>query len=231
MDSDSFRRMRDVEDQHWWFTSRRVLFAEILRLYLEHPPTLIVDVGCGTGGNLPFLNEFGRVFGIEANPEAAELAAARDCGEVLHGSLPDTLPLAPASAELVTLLDVLEHIEDDRAALKTLYNVLTPGGLLLVSVPALPALYSPHDARLHHYRRYMAGDLRSRLRETGFQVEYQNYLNAWLLPLAAPARLLSRWLKLDVADSEESVPPAVVNDLLPKDPLTDLNPGRVGQQF
>jgi SAM-dependent methyltransferase len=214
MDEASYQRMREVEDRHWWFTSRRVLFAEILSIHLEMTPGTVVDVGCGTGGNLPFLARFGPVFGIESHPEAARLAAERDCGEVLSGSLPDRLPLAPASVDLVTLLDVLEHVEEERAALEALHRVLAEGGMMLVSVPALPALYSEHDRRLGHYRRYTGGELRARLLEAGFQVEYLNYINSWLLPIVAPLRLLSRWLDLDLGATEESLPPAPINSLL-----------------
>ncbi len=209
-----YPQMRELEDRHWWFRGRRRIVADVIqRLHLP-AQAQILDAGCGTGGNLPMLAGFGELTGAEFAAEAAALARARGVCEVVRASLPKEMPFTAMQFQLITLLDVLEHIDDERASLQTLENLLASGGHLLISVPAFPFLWGPHDEQHHHKRRYRAAGLRARIAEAGLDVQWLSYYNSSLFPAVAAVRLLHRLLPAGEAGSELALPPAPINVLL-----------------
>jgi SAM-dependent methyltransferase len=208
----AYQSMHEVESRHWWFTARRHIFNQLLTRFLATPNPRIVDVGCGTGGNLDFLARHGEVLGLEPNPVAAQLASSANSSPVAIARLPQALPLASDSADLVTLLDVLEHIEDDLATLQTLHTILRANGQLLISVPAFPFLFGAHDRRLHHRRRYTRKGLEQLLQEADYSVDYLGYFNCWLFPPAVIARLAENLFA--TGSEEETLPPDILNRLL-----------------
>jgi len=212
MDPQIYLKMRAVEDRHWWFVGRRRIIDSVIQsLHLpEHAD--ILDVGCGTGGNLSLLQRYGRATGVELDNAARELANQRQQGEVLPGRLPDDLPFAAHSFDLVVLLDVLEHLEDDRASLAALGGLLKPGGRIVLTVPAFPMLWGPHDQTHHHKRRYRSATLRAVIMQAGLETAYLSYFNTWLFPLIAPIRLLQRLQP--PGKSDLAIPPAIVNQAL-----------------
>jgi SAM-dependent methyltransferase len=203
-----------VEDRHWWYRGRRrVLDRTIARLGLP-PRARILDAGCGSGRNMADLARYGPVTGVELSEAAASLARERHVGEVVEGSVLE-MPFAPASFDLVVCLDVIEHLQDDRAALRELRRVLAPGGALLVTVPAYQWLWSGHDEVNHHHRRYSRATLRRAAREAGWECTHTTHFNSLLLPVAIALRALDR---LHTRATESSldlwVPPAPLNWLL-----------------
>ena len=206
--------MRDIEDRHWWFQGRRRIVAKLLELMPLVDDSRILDLGCGTGGNLQMLAGFGEVTGVEMDEQALALAKERGDAPVMAGSLPDDVPFEPASFHCVTMLDVLEHVEQDQAGLAAVYRLILPGGHLLLTVPAFRFLWGPHDEEHHHYRRYRAEELRSRLLGAGFEVTHLSYFNTWLFPLIALVRLLHKWIPAGKAGMETGLPPAWLNRLL-----------------
>lgn len=214
MDASLYQQMRELEDRHWWFKGRRAIVASQLQASALPVDAKILDLGCGTGGNLAMLSQFGEVLGAELDEQAAVMARAREVAPVIRGKLPDALPLAEASFDCVTLLDVLEHIEDDRATLDAVNKLLRSDGQVLITVPAFPFLWGPHDEAHHHQRRYVAKQLRDLLRDSGFEVTTLSYCNTWLFPVAAFVRLLRKCLPKGNAGAELVVPPAPLNALL-----------------
>jgi SAM-dependent methyltransferase len=216
MDSSLYQKMHELEDRHWWFVGRRRIVKHLLKVMQLPKNTRILDLGCGTGGNLAMLAQFGQVLGAELDAQAAQLARARGVASVVRGRLPDGLPLAPGRFQCVTLLDVLEHIADDQAVLRAVRELLAPDGCLLLTVPAFPFLWGPHDEAHHHQRRYRAQPLRRLLEDSGFQVERLSYYNSWLFPFAAAVRLLRRWSGVGATDAgtELALPPAPLNAVL-----------------
>lgn len=214
MDSSLYQQMRELEDRHWWFQGRRAIVASLMQASVLPPGAKILDLGCGTGGNLAMLSQFGEVLGAELDAQAAQLANARGVAPVIRGKLPDALPLPTESFQCVTLLDVLEHIEDDRATLDAVYSLLAPNGQLLLTVPAFPFLWGPHDEVHHHQRRYRAKQLRQLLQEAGFEITTLSYCNSWLFPPVAVVRLLRKCLPKGNAGTELALPPAPINKLL-----------------
>ncbi|RRJ85304.1 class I SAM-dependent methyltransferase [Aestuariirhabdus litorea] len=212
MDADVYEQMARLESKHWWFRGRRAIVADLIRRLGLGPELRILEVGAGTGGNSAMLKAFGSVDSVEPDARARQLAAEVHGVELLAGSLPDALPESDVPYDLIVLMDVLEHVEPHRAALSRLLERLAPGGRLLLTVPALQALWSAHDERHHHHRRYQAGELRRLLEESGFRVERVKYFNSLLLPLIALARLGSRLGLLRGADDQ--MPGPWLNTLL-----------------
>jgi SAM-dependent methyltransferase len=206
--------MRDIEDRHWWFRGRRRIVAAQLRRMGLGDGARILDLGCGTGGNLRMLAQFGDVTGVEMDSQALRLAGERGVAPVLGGSLPSNIPFGAGSFDCVTMLDVLEHVEQDAAGLASVHDLLTPGGRLLLTVPAFRFLWGPHDEEHHHHRRYRAKELRSKLRDTGFAVEHLTYFNTWLFPPIAAVRLLHQCFPAGKPGLETGLPPAWLNRLL-----------------
>lgn len=210
--------MRQLEDRHWWFLGRRQIVRAIIESLHPDRDLAMLDVGCGTGGNLSMLAGFGNVTGSEFDPRAAAIAAERGVARIVQSGLPNRMPFADDQFQLITLLDVLEHIDEDQASLATLANLLRPGGHLVVTVPAFQFLWGPHDVEHHHRRRYRARQLRQRLEASGLQVQWLSYYNSLLFPLVALVRLVRRVMPGHGQGSGEgrelALPPAAINSML-----------------
>jgi SAM-dependent methyltransferase len=196
MDERLMKAMLEVDENHWWYRGRRrIVNAELERLPLPVGAE-VLDAGCGSGRTLEELERYGTVYGVELDPEAAELARARGAGEVHTGRL-EQLPYEDDRFDLITCLDVIEHTPDDRATLRELLRVCKPGGWLLVTVPAYQALWSQHDEANHHFRRYSRGTMRAAAVESGWQVERMTSFNSLLLGPAAAVRIAQRRRRAD----------------------------------
>jgi 2-polyprenyl-3-methyl-5-hydroxy-6-metoxy-1,4-benzoquinol methylase len=178
-----------AEARHWWFRARRAILADVLEGMGLGSDLRIADVGCGTGGMLPVLARHGRVTGVDDAPLAREYCARSGFPDV---QTPAEWQSAGGAFDLVTAFDVIEHVEDDVAFLRSVSDRLVPGGRLLATVPAYPFLWSTFDEMNHHYRRYTGGALRRSLVASGFTVERLTHMNALLFPALAGARLLER---------------------------------------
>jgi SAM-dependent methyltransferase len=193
MEAYLFEEMARTEDHHWWFRGRRGVIEAVLRRHLPPAPhRRILDVGCGTGGNLPLLQRFGQVEGLEGSAEALALCRRRLGPDFpLHqGHLPEGLP--PGPFDVVTAFDVLEHIPDAVGALRGVRSALAPGGLLVLTVPAFGFLWSEHDEVHHHQRRYTVDLLTGQLLAAGLRPRWSSYFNSLLFPPIAAVRLLQR---------------------------------------
>lgn len=198
MERDAYRDQFELEDTHWWFAGRRaVIWALLTRAGVGDgvpgaaDAMRILDAGCGTGRNLLEFGRLGSARGVEPSPEAIELCRRRGVGGVQEGRI-EELPFEDGSFDLILATDVLEHLEDDRTALRELRRVSAPNGRLLVTVPAYRWLWSQHDTAHHHFRRYTLRALRERALQSGWQPEQWSYFNSTLLPPIAAVRLLAR---------------------------------------
>ena len=214
MRAELYQQMRVIEDRHGWFQGRRRIVCALLKKMALSADSKILDLGCGTGGNFSMLASFGEVTGVEMEPRAMKLANERGNAPVVAGSLPDDVPLEARTFHCITMLDVLEHVEQDQAGLSTVHRLLIPGGRLLLTVPAFRFLWGPHDEEHHHHRRYRAKELRSKLESAGFEVDHLSYFNTWLFPPIALVRLLHKWIPSGETGMETNLPPAWLNRLL-----------------
>ncbi|RBP51491.1 class I SAM-dependent methyltransferase [Arenicella xantha] len=219
MDEQVYKDMSVVEGEHWWFVARRQYLKRIIAKFVfrERVDLELCEIGSGTGGNLPLLAEFGNVTAIEMEPYARQFIEQRGLDNVVKvagGSLPDDIDLT-AQYDGVFLLDVVEHIQDDLAALKAVQKFIRKDGVLVTTVPAYQWLWSAHDVANHHCRRYTLPDYRRLLENAGYQVQYASYFNSVLFPLAVVERVSSR-LKgaIDNVDTGLSIPVGVINSTL-----------------
>ena len=203
MNPEEYGRMHQLETHYWWFVGRRAIVASLLdetlkahraRLRAGDASLALLDIGCGTGANLPMLTkavgEKGRVWALDYSPLALQFAAREFKENSQQKSVPllrgdaTRLPFADGSFDVVTMLDVLEHVEDDGAAVREIYRVLAPGGAFVLSVPAYQHLWSAHDTALHHFRRYEYASLKNVLEMGGFRVWRQSFAMSAMPPLA-----------------------------------------------
>jgi len=213
MEAEALQRMRAVEGEHWWFVGRRAILADTLSRIGLPRSARILEAGCGPGGNLAMLSMFGDVSAIEPDAESASYARERGTAEIRIGRMPGDLPFERGSFDLVAVLDVLEHLPDDRAGLVALRQMLKPKGMLLATVPAFRLLWSEHDRRHHHYRRYTRPMLIEAATKAGFEVLRASYFNTALFPLIAAIRVVRNLLGAP-GGNDEAMPPSFVNALL-----------------
>lgn len=206
--------MAKGEGEHWWFASRREIVAAVLCTLGLPRPARIMEIGCGTGGNLEMLSHFGEVTAVEMASAARALIRERWKGPLIEGWLPDGLPGLAPDFDLVVMLDVLEHIEADSESLARVMGLLKPGGVLLLTAPAFPSLWSHYDTRHHHFRRYRLRPLKRQVVEAGFEVLRSTYFSTLLFPLIAGIRLVERFTGLRPPMDELSVPPPLLNRTL-----------------
>lgn len=204
-----------MQARHWWFVGRRRILSEIIAQLPLPPRAEILEIGCGTGGNLAMLAAFGQVRAMEYDQRACAMARELTGMEIATGGLPEPVPFPDGAFDLVCLLDVLEHIEDDRAALARAARLLKPDGRLLVTVPAYGWLWSGHDTAHHHVRRYTATSLRRCCQRAGLTVRRLGYCNTLLFPLIAAIRLAGRLAGRGGRQASDlHLPPAWLNRLL-----------------
>lgn len=194
MKSAQFKLHASIEETHWWFLGRRHIMREVVRQALPQAKNhLVVDVGCGTGGNLAALMPDYACAGIDMSPEAVQLARTRfPQAQFVCGSIPDDLKDLRDHASLFLLMDVLEHVPDDFLLLSTLFSMMRPGAYVFITVPAHMALWTQHDVSFGHYRRYDAERLRQVWAGLPVTTCLLSYYNARLYPIVKAVRMVNR---------------------------------------
>ncbi len=167
---DAYKTIYEKEEDHWWFQGRRLIIEDLLACLGLPEGARILDVGCGTGGNLVLLRNYGEVQGCDFSEEAIRFCKLRGFEHAFQSSIYE-LPCDDDQYDLVTSFDVVEHLRLDLPALKELHRVCRPGGHLLLTLPAGPALYSSFDCVAGHLRRYNRKDVIELLTRSGFQPE------------------------------------------------------------
>jgi len=215
MQQHTYSIMYEVEGKHWWFFGRRKIiegFVEKICRDIGKRKPRILDVGCGTGANLQMLSQFGAAEGVDVSSEALEFCRARGLTNVKQGAA-ETLPHGDASFDLVTGLDVVEHLDDDVAGLREMRRVLRPGGRALLFVPAFMFLWGVQDDISHHRRRYDLRELKQKVNEAGLSVERVTYANITFFWPILLGRLLMRLTRIRPS-SENNINIGALNGLL-----------------
>lgn len=187
MRKDLFEDLYTLEEQHWWHISKRRIVTSCIQHYLKKKSSRILDIGCGAGKNLEQLKKFGKIYGLDSSKEAIKFCKKRGLRNIRLGKA-ENMPFKPNSFDLIALLDVLEHTDDNKT-LREVHRVLQKNGLLIITVPALSWLWSEWDKVLHHQRRYNKYDIISVLSRNNFEVIYTTYLYSFLV---LPALIIRR---------------------------------------
>ncbi len=182
-----FANLFAVEDRHFWFRARnRVISALVSQAVAGLPPGhRVLEIGCGDGNVLRFLERAcpdAVLVGMDLYDEGLQYARRRTSScHLVRGDVTQS-PFG-TTFQVIGMFDVLEHIADDRAILRDLWNLLDHRGTLLLTVPAHGHLWSHFDEAAGHCRRYRLDDLRAKLEEAGYQVEYLTQYMASIHPL------------------------------------------------
>ena len=225
MQQHTYAIMRRVEENHWWFVGRRRIISSFLQRLCrdrragaqqggQGSPLNILDVGCGTGANLEMLSQFGEAEGVDVSAEALTFCRERGLANVKQGAA-EALPYKDNSFDLVTGLDVVEHLDDDLAGLKEMWRVLRRGGQAILFVPAFMFLWGVQDDVSNHRRRYTLKQLQRVLREAGFEVERATYVNLSFFAPILLGRLFMRATGLR-PESENNITIGFLNGVLGK---------------
>jgi len=208
-----FDRMAEQDQVHWWYVARRRILGDLIAREIALPAApRILEIGCGTGHNFGMLRRFGRLDALEVDSAARALASSRLGHAVGDAPLPALGGVPDGAYDLIALLDVLEHVDGDKAALESIATKLAPGGHILLTVPAYQWLWSAHDAAHHHKRRYSKRTLRAVIEAAGLKADRLGYFNSLLFPIAAAARIAGNLLGKTSGD--DKMPPAPLNRLL-----------------
>lgn len=194
LEREFYAEYRQVEDRHWWFIGRRAILLALIAQHLPEPldgTRQLLDIGCGTGTMLGHLARFGEVQGIDSDAEAILYCKQRGFTKVRQWATPP-FPFQAATFDVVSALDVIEHVDDDVEMLTEMRRLLRPRGLAVVSVPAYRFLWGPHDEINRHMRRYTVAHLRRQLESAGLKVVRLTYFNTMLFPAIAGIRLARR---------------------------------------
>jgi SAM-dependent methyltransferase len=232
MQAHTYLIMNEVEQSHWWFVGRRKIIESFLKRIrrdmtseaaVPGPPPAngrpiaslkMLDVGCGTGANLAMLAEFGAAEGVDVSSDALEFCRARGLENVKQGEA-ERLPYEDNAFDLVTGLDVVEHLDDDLAGLREMHRVLRREGRALLFVPAFMFLWGVQDDISNHRRRYTLDGLKKVVTEAGFEVERATYVNITFFAPILLGRLLMRATGFRPA-SENNITIGFLNGVLGK---------------
>jgi SAM-dependent methyltransferase len=208
-----YRQMAELDQRHWWYRARRQVLAELIRREAMQPSgARVLEIGCGTGHNLTMLAEFGSVDAVELDEEARAIAEERLGKHVMSAPLPELAGVADRQFDLIAALDVIEHIDDDQAAVAAIASKLKAGGKFVMTVPAHQWMWSAHDVVNHHKRRYSKSALRRLIEASPLTLEKLGYFNSLLFPLAVAERFASKLRSKEDADLK--LPSAPLNAAL-----------------
>lgn len=215
MDIEKLRLYEDLGTTHWWLTSKYSILKDILKTHITAKTDLspMLDVGCGGGVFLKNLSDISdQQFGTDINFEILSKEKKNAISATLSNA--KHLPYKSETFSLVTVIDILEHVDDDDLAIQELFRVLRKGGWLLVSVPAFMALFGEHDKLFGHFRRYNKNAIARKITSGGFQIKKITYIQPlFFLPLLIKRRLLAN---KDNLLGDFNIPNKMINSFLHK---------------
>lgn len=214
MTPEAYTEMDNIESTHWWFRARRLILVDILEKMNLPKDAKILEIGCGTGGNLDMLSNFGEVSALEMDKNAINIASKKtnNLYNIKLGYCPEQLLFEEKQFDLICMFDVLEHIDDDEKTLVELKKLLKSNGKIFITVPSYKWLFGAHDKFLHHKRRYSKTRLKQ-LIPNELNILNISYFNTFLFPIAALVRLKDKLFHSNIS-STTNIPSNIINKIL-----------------
>jgi len=216
MNVNMYRIFFEIQKKHWWFVTKKKIVMDMIDRFIDKKNDMnVLDIGCGSGLMLNALEGIGQAHGMDMSDDAIKFSKEIFSGRVEKGFLPDKIPYDENYFDLITALDVIEHVDEDVQSLKAMRSRLKDGGKAVITVPAYMFLWSAFDDMNEHKRRYTLTELNEKLIAAGFKVEKISYYNTLLFPIVYVVRMLNNILNRDGA-SDVDMPSAPVNYILEK---------------
>lgn len=215
MDDNTIELLASVEDENWWNEGRRRILCNLIKTITNRNNLRILDVGCGPGGTSVSFNIFGTVMGTDYSTTALKIALRRGLN-VFKSKLTE-IPVKNESFDIITALDVIEHIQEEQQVLMEIKRILKSDGFVVITVPAFKFLWSEHDVAVSHVRRYNIPSLRRSLQTAGFSIVRISYFVSFVFPFVVIYRLLTRsGAKKTNPKPNMNKLPSIVNNTLEK---------------
>jgi SAM-dependent methyltransferase len=212
MERETYAGMAEHDSTHWWYVARRDILATVIEREIRLPADArILEIGCGTGHNLAMLTRYGQADAVEIDDYARDIATQRLGRPIMNAPLPELSGVPENEYDLVALLDVLEHVDDDRGSLRSIAQRLRSGGRILITVPQFPFMWTGHDVASHHKRRYTKASFRAAVADAGLTIDLLQSFNSLLFPLALGERMVSKLAGR--SGPHDAPPPGPVNGL------------------
>jgi ubiquinone/menaquinone biosynthesis C-methylase UbiE len=214
MDEKVYHKNFEVEESYWWFVARNKIIKDIIQKYCQLPKgSTILDIGCGTGSFAKGISEDYIVHCLDTSPLALKYCKMRGLQNLYNCTVQEFQPL-DLKINTVTMLDVLEHIEDDRSVVRRVYELLEVNGYFVATVPAYKWLWSGHDVLHQHWRRYRSNEIINILKKEGFRILYHTYFDTLLFPVAALKRIIQKFFNINNKNIEPVDPvPNIINKI------------------
>lgn len=203
-----YHDLYELEDSHWWHRAKRSVVVYYISQFTKTSQK-ILDMGCGTGKNLETFRTFGKIYGVDSSYEAITFCKKRGIDTVYKEDITST-NFKKNSFDIITALDVLEHV-DDQKALNEIGRIIKVGGILIITVPAFAALWSEWDVVLHHKRRYTTEQLRQLLTMHNFSIIKLSYMYSFLVIPVYITRYIKSKVSHDDYTSDFRINNKVVN--------------------
>jgi len=206
-----------IENSYFWFLARnKILMKAIGKVTDLKDGDQVLDAGCGTGGFASVLAEKFKVSCLDTQPLALEYCKKRGLND-LNQCLLHEFDFKSRNIKAIFMLDVIEHIENDKLVVKQAFEAMKPGTWFITTVPAYQWLWSHHDELHMHYRRYNMGNFSELLETAGWKIMYSTYFNSFLFPPAVAKRMVDKITgkKPNQAEPVDKLSPAM-NDVFTK---------------
>lgn len=218
MRKDLFDEMYKLEEHYWWHVAKRRLVKKLLEDHVDdYKSKVYLDVGCGTGKMIEEMSKWKnwkQVIGIDGSEEALKFSKMRGSTSVMMGDFEKTLPLTSESVNVISSLDVVEHVNNDKQLLAEFFRVLKNDGVVVITVPAYKWLWTYWDDMLEHKRRYRRSELEKKMVEAGFEIERVSYFYSYLLPIAMLFRVIKTIFPKKKSKSDFVAIPEWANQIL-----------------
>lgn len=175
MKNSLLQEMYEMERDYWWHKGKRLHVVSVMKKFGIRKPK-ILDVGCGTGYLLKELSRYGQAFGLDKSKRSLLYCKKRGLKKIYNIDIERNI-FPNVKFDIITILDVIEHIQDDKKAMINISKSLKTKGIVIVTTPAFQKLWSYWDVAAGHYRRYNTKEIKKLFRESGFTIVYMRFTN------------------------------------------------------